>query len=281
MRRLAIAFCAILAAVCAVPAHAQTTDSVSPSNPAAVPSQADCSGFYSEASLGNELSVVGGEDDDFQSAVRQFVQGESIYIVSSHKRPEAVEADEYIVLRPATELFQTSHYEGQEKEMRQLGLLYQDIAKVQVTHRTAHGAVAKIVFSCEAVVPGDILVPFQPRGIPTYTVNKPLDAFAPLDKHKVHGRISASHNNTGYFGRETIVYIDFGEAQGTLPGRRLRIYKLTSSDTKEAKDLKSGQESIPETVGEAIVLSVATKSSVAIIVSSSREIDAGDYVELE
>jgi hypothetical protein len=97
----------------------------------------------------------------------------------------------------------------------------------------------------------------------------------------VHGRISASRDNFGYFGRETIIYVDFGEAQGTLPGRRLRIYKLSSEESKALKDAKSSQESIPETVGEAIVLSVATKSSVAIIVSSSREIDAGDYVELE
>jgi hypothetical protein len=131
------------------------------------------------------------------------------------------------------------------------------------------GAVARVNFSCGSIVPGDILVPFQPRAIPVYTVSKPLDHFTPLDKDKQHGRITASHNNFGYLGDETVVYLNLGEKQGAKPGQRFRIYKVLS------------RHAPPETVGEAVVLSVQGKSCTAMVVASYREISAGDYVEAE
>jgi hypothetical protein len=171
-----------------------------------------------------------------------------------------------------------THYQGQGRDLKRLGIPYSDIAKVKVTHVNSEGAVAKVVSSCEPIVPGDILVPFQPRAIPEYTVMKPLDLFILPDKYKVQGRITASRDNFGNIGRETIVYVDFGEMQGTLPGRRLRIYK---GSPPKGTGSKTTQQTPPETVGEAIVLSVETKSCVAIVISSYREISAGDYVELE
>jgi hypothetical protein len=204
------------------------------------------------------------------------VQGDSIYI-SQHKGGEIAVGAEYRVVRPALELFRTMHYQGQGRELRKLGKPYEDIAKVKVTHVNPEGVVAKVVFSCEPIVPGDALVPFQPRAVPEYTVTKPLDHFIPLDKYKVYGRITASHDNFGYLGRETVVYVDFGETQGTLPGRRLRIKVLPP----EVTGFMTSQRTPPETIGEAIVLSVESKSCVAIVVSSYREISAGDYVELE
>ena len=94
----------------------------------------------------------------------------------------------------------------------------------------------------------------------------------------MQGRIAASRDNFGSIGRESIIYVDFGEMQGTLPGRRLRIYKVTPA---KGTGSRSTQQRPPETVGEAIVLSVDTKSCVAIVISSYREISTGDYVELE
>jgi hypothetical protein len=264
--------------VAAVTARAQDSGPDSPSIPAAVRSQAECSGFFSEIPLTRDWFVAGGADDDFQSLVRQFVQGESIYVSPQHRGGEIAVGDEYRVVRPVKELFRTAHYHGQEREIRKLGIPYADIAKVKVTHLNPDGAVAKVVLSCEAIVPGDILMPYEPRPIPDYTVTKPLDLFILPDKYKVQGRITASRDNIGYIGRESIVYVSFGEMQGALPGRRLRIFKVLPP---ERTGSNSSQQTPPETVGEAIVLSVETKSCVAIIVSSYREIAAGDYVELE
>ena len=278
MGRIAFILAAVFLALSAVIVLAQENEPGAPASlPAAVRSQADCAGFIAETPVARNLSVVGGADDDFRSTVRQFVEGESIFISQRGKGDIAV-GSEYRVVRPGKEIFRTTHYQGQGADLKKLGKPYEDIAKIQVTRVGPEGAVAKIVFSCQPIVPGDALVPFQPRAVPQYTVTKPLAQFIPLDKYKQYGRITASPNNSGSFGRETIVYVDLGERQGNLPGRRLRIYKVLPP---EKTGFMTGQRTPPETVGEAIVLSVEWKSCVAMIVSSYREISVGDYVELE
>ena len=277
MRRIALSLAVVFLVVSAATAKAQETQPTSPlSIPAASHSQAYCTGFVAETSVPNDLFVLGGADDDFHSVVRQFVNGESIFI-SQRKGGDIAVGTEYSVVRPTKELFETMHYQGEGSEIRKSGRPYADVAQVKVTHVNSGGVVAKITFSCEAVVPGDILVPFQPRTIPEYTVSKPLDHFAPLDQNKTHGRITASRNNFGSFGGETVVYLNLGDKEAQ-PGKRFRIYKVLPPETA---GVLTHKPTPPETIGEAVVLSVQSKSSVAMVVSSYREIAAGDYVEAE
>jgi hypothetical protein len=245
--------------------------------PVATRSQADCTGFIASPAVPRDLFVVGGADDDFHSVARQFVQGESVFI-SQHKGADISVGAEYSVIRPANELFRTMRYQGERWNIRSVGTPYEDVAQVRVTHVNPEGVVAKITFSCGPIVPGDTLVPFQPRAIPEYTISKPLDHFAPLDSNKKHGRVVASHNNFGFLGQATVVYLDLGESEGTLPGQRFRIYKLLPPHPTGPL---ASERTPPETIGEAVVLSVQAKSCVAMVVSSYREVSAGDYVEKE
>ena len=275
MRRKSFALAVMILFVSALTAQAQETQPRSPvSIPAASRTQAECTGFIAETPVPRDLVVVGGGDDDFHSVVRQFVKGESVFI--SPRNGENVKADaEYNVVRPATELFQTMRYQGQGWVMRKLGKPYEDVAKVKVTHVSPEGAVARVTFSCGPILPGDVLVPFQPRAIPDYTRSQPLDHFSPLDKNKTNGRITASHNNFGFLGAQTVVYLNLGQRDGTAVGRRFRIYKVLPP---EGTGFFMKQPIPPETIGEAVVLSVQSKSCVAMVVSSYREISAGDYV---
>ena len=278
MRQIAFTLVVLFLALSAVTAQAQESGAVSPvSVPAAVRSQAECTGFIAEPSVPRDLFVVGGADDDFHSEVRQFVEGESIFI-SHDKGGDIAVGAEYSVVRPADELFRTMRYQGERWDIGKLGKPYEDVGKVRVTHVNPEGAVAKVIFSCGAIVPGDTLVPFQPRPIPEYTVSKPLDHFAPLDKDKQHGRITASRNNFGFFGHETVVYLNLGDKEGAKAGQRYRIYKVIPPHTVE---LLTSEPTPPETIGEAVVLSVQAKSCVAMVILSYREISAGDYVEAE
>jgi hypothetical protein len=277
VRRIAFTLAVVFLVVSAATAKAQETQPTSPvSIPAASHSQAYCTGFIAETSVPNDLFVLGGADDDFHSVVRQFVNGESIFISQRNGGNIAMGA-EYSVVRPAKDLFETMHYQGEEWDIRKLGKPYADVAQVKVTHVNPGGVVAKITFSCEAVVPGDTLVPFQPRTIPEYTVSQPLDHFTPLDQSKTHGRITASHNNYGFLGGGTVVYLNLGDKEAQ-PGKRFRIYKVLPPETA---GVLTHKPTPPETIGEAVVLSVQSKSSVAMVVSSYREIAAGDYVEAE
>jgi len=275
--RRAIALAVVFLAVSAVTVQAQQTAAGPPSIPVADHSQSECSGFIANPDIPHDLFVVGGGDDDFHSVVRQFVKGGSVFISQQKGQNVAVGA-EYRVVRPADELFLTMRYQGERGAIRRLGKPYEDVAVVRVTHVNPEGPVAKITFSCEAIVPGDTLVPFQPRSIPEYTVSQPLDHFAPLDNNKKHGRIAASINNYGFLGDETVVYLDLGENDGARPGQRFRIYKVLPP---HQLGVASSQPTPPETVGEVVVLSVQSKSCVALVVASYREISSGDYVEAE
>ncbi len=278
MRRITLSLAVVFLAGSALTIRAQETAPVSPVPiPVAVRSQADCTGFIAEVPVPRDLLIMGGADDDFHSVVRQFVAGESVFI-SKNSAGEVSEGSEYSVVRPAMELFRTFHYQGQGSDIRKLGVPYEDVAQVKVTHLLPDGVVAKVTFSCEPIVAGDILLPFQPRPIPQYTVSEPLDHFIPLDQSKPHGVIVASHNNLGHFGRETAIYVSLGEKDGTSPGKRLRIYKVIAPATTGSSNR---QRTPPETVGEAVVLTVQSKTCVAMVVSSYREISAGDYVQVE
>jgi hypothetical protein len=268
----------VFLALSAVIAQAQDTAAVSPvSVPLATRSQADCTGFIAETEIPRDLFVLGGADDDFHSAARQFVKDESIFI-SKQKEGDIAVGTEYSVIRTAHELFRTMRYQGERGELGKLGIPYEDVARVKVTHVNPDGVVALVTFSCGAIMPGDTLVPFQPRAIPEYTVSTPLDPFLPLDSGKPHGRIVASRNNLGSLGRETAVYLDLGEKDGAKPGARYRIYKKPGFHTT---GFLTQEKTPPEIVGEVVILSVQGKSSVAMIVASYREIAAGDYVEAE
>lgn len=277
MRRITFTLAVVFLAVSAVTIQAQEAGPVSPSIPVANRSQADCTGFIASPAVPRDVFVLGGADDDFHSLARLFVEGDSIFI-SQHKDGDIAVGAEYSVVRPAHELFRTMRYQGERWDIRKLGIPYEDVAKVRVTHVSPTGTVARVTFSCGAIVTGDTLVPFQPRAIPEYTVSKPLDHFVPLDSNKQHGRITASRNNYGFLGDGTVVYLNLGESEGAKAGQRYRIYKVLPPHPTGSL---TSQQTPPETIGEAVVLSVQGKSCVAMVVSSYREIATGDYVEAE
>ena len=278
MRRTACLIALAFLAASTLRAQApQPGGAVGNSLPAAVEFQSECTGFIANPDIRRELFVAGGADDDFHTVVRQFVQGDSIFI-SRHNSGDIAVGAEYRVVRPANDLFRTMHYQGERGMIRSVGKPYEDVARVQVTHLDPEGAVAKVLLSCGPIMPGDTLVPFESRLVPQYTVTKPLDPFAPLNLNNARGRITASENNYGYVGGEMVVYIDLGDGGVIRTGDRFRIYKRLPP---HSTGFMKSQRLPPETVGEAVVLSVQRKSCVAIVVSSSREISTGDYVELE
>ncbi len=269
MRRTAFALAFVFLAMPAMTFRAQDSAPAGPTVPVASRSQADCTGFIADPMVPRDLFVTGGGDDDFHSLVRQFVEGESIFIGTQGKGETISVGSEYIVVRPADELFRTMRYTGERSSVAKLGKPYEDVARVRVTHVDPEGPVAKVVFSCQGIQTGDTLIPFQPRAIPDYTLSGPLDHFAPLDNNKPHGIVAATLNNFGFFGNQNVVYLSLGEKDGAKPGERFRIYKVFPYHTP------------PETVGEAVVMSVQSKSCVAMVVASYREISSGDGVEAE
>jgi hypothetical protein len=244
--------------------------------PAATQSQVDCTGFITTSNVSKDIIVLDGANNDLESALRQFTPKESIYLYSRGNGKFSV-GDQFSLVRPAKAVFRTTRYGGEHWSIHALGNPYEDVGRVQVTHVTPEGAVAEVSFACEPIYPGDLAVPYQPRPIPDY-VPAELGRFV-LPNGNIQGTITAARNNFASLAIGDIVYLNFGGKQGAQVGQRYRVYYALPSPGRWAV---FAYPSLPrETVGEIVVLSTQEKSSVAIIVNSTRDINIGYGVELE
>jgi hypothetical protein len=105
-----------------------------------------------------------------------------------------------------------------------------------------------------------------------------LDRF-PLPNGKIQGTIAAARNNFASLAMGDIVYLNFGEKNGARVGQLYRVCYYLPSPGRWA--LFAYPPEPRETVGEVVVLSTQEKSSVAIIVNCTRDINVGYGVELE
>ncbi len=281
--------------VAAAWASAQTSEPAPPAPiPAAKVSQVECSGFISTAAVSDDVHVFDGADNDFRGPYHVFKTGDLLFLRSRSKAQLTVGA-EYRLVRPGAEpvlaswfnpdlspvraFGRTSWYEGQSSSMRSLGRTYEDVGRVKVTHVLPEGAVAEVTFACGIVEIKDIAIPYQPREIPTYTPTANVARF-PLPEGKLWGAITAAPENHGILGNGEMAYINLGESDGVHAGQRFRIFPVDRELLFEG--YFHPQLDMPtETTGELVVLSTQDRSSLAIIVSSVREISIGDGIVLE
>ena len=244
--------------------------------PAATQSEMDCSGFIAGAPVSTDRYVFDGTDNDFHSPAHQFGIGDLVYLRSRTGGGFAV-GNEFSVVRSAKELMRIKWYAGQGGSVRSLGSAYEDMGRVKVITVTPHGAVAEVTFACGPILPEDIALPYQPRVIPQYTPGAKVDRFA-LPNGKLVGAITAAGNNAGTVGVGKIAYVNLGREDGVSPGQRFRIFRIFREETG---GMWASPETPRETLGELILLSTQERSSVAMVVSSTREITLGDGIELK
>jgi len=245
--------------------------------PAATQSEMDCSGFIAGAPVSTDRYVLDGVDNDFHAPLHQFAPGDFVYLHSRTGVGFAV-GNEFSVVRSATELMRIKWYEGQGGSVRSLGSLYEDVGRVKVITVTPHGAVAEVTFACGPIYPDDIVVPYQARVIPQYAPAAQLDRFA-LPNGKLVGAITAAEDNTGVLGVGMMGYVNLGREDGVSPGQRFRIFRIFREEPSGS--LRAFPDTPRETLGELIILSTQERSSVAMVVSSTREITLGDGIELK
>jgi hypothetical protein len=245
--------------------------------PAATQSEMDCSGFIAGSPVSTDLYVLDGAGNDFRVAVHQFATGDFVYLRSRSGGSFAV-GNEFSVVRPAKELMRVKWYEGQGASLHSLGTLYEDLGKVKVTSVTPHGAVAEVTFACRPIVPDDLVLPYRARVIPQFVPAAQFDRFA-LPNGKLVGAITAARDNAGALGRGSIAYVNLGREDGVSPGQRFRIFRIFREQIGEG--FWARPETPRETLGELVILSTQERSSVAMVVSSTREIALGDGIELE
>jgi hypothetical protein len=167
-------------------------------------------------------------------------------------------------------------------------------------NRGTDTAVAQVEFSCEPIVPGDLVIPFVAKAPVSYRLRSTMDRF-PGVSSKLSARIVASQGFDSYLGAGRKIYLNVGEKNGLKPGDYFRVVRDYSRKSMDDVDPEMfNQTFVEETqkraprfpnkqitefprrvVGEAVVLSTHSGTATAMITFTLEDIHIGDVVELE
>jgi hypothetical protein len=268
----------------------------------AAPNEVYCSGLVTTESVPHDTYVITGE----QSNVRMiFNDGDNVFINKGADQGAKV-GDEFSVIRKVEDPGGIEWTKWQNSLLRKMGTVWEDEARLRVTTVRQDVSIAVIERGCGGYVQrGDIVLPFAERPAPPLKSEDNFDHFAPAD-----GKAKAMVVTGKYFqqqvGRQDVIYVNLGNAQGVKVGDYFRIFRYQGTqnetvyqtprysfdqDDQMALPPVTGYGSVPkkwkwdntprENIGEGIVLRTGPDSATVLITLSLREIFPGDYVELE
>ena len=252
-----------------------------------------CAGFVYHHTLSRKNFIVASKEAPH---VDEFPLGETVFLGG----PNLKAGERYSIVREVVDPNLEMISPEQEIRFKHLGHLYKEIGWVTVSSVQKGAAVAKIGFSCDPAVPGDIIIPFEEKPTPaTREFDPPLDQFLPSTGGP-RGHILGTKDFVDLLGRGNIVYLDFGANKGARPGDYLYIRR--GYGDKELNKIDQASEMLPRgfdpgavhqaplksikhlpshVLGEVLVMSVTERSSTALIIRSAAEVQLGDVVESE
>jgi len=252
-----------------------------------------CAGFITNQSISHKNLVAAGLTSPEQT---QYVRGNTIFVSGGGLQ----EGSEYSVLR---ELRDPNHYQpfiGASEAVAATGQPYAELGRIKVTAIRGNAAVADVVFSCQNMTVGDIVVPFQEHEPVNFRKTSTIERFS-ASPGQLTARIVMAREFDAEVARGQKVYINAGANKGVKVGdyfRAVRGYdpaKLNGVDglsykAPVAEDTQktpgqvtpqSAKDLPVRTLGEMVVLKVTPSASTAMITNSLEDIEVGDYVELE
>lgn len=251
-----------------------------------------CAGFVSKENIPTTNHIIGGAQSPHAT---RFTTHETVYLAGSGY---AV-GNRYSVLRKVEDPNRYETFPGQHKLLTNSGFEYADMGRVVITHMDKDVAIGEVEFACNALAPGDFLVPFQEKATVQFrSTKKPFEQFAPFSG--TAGRIIDGKDFDQVLGTGAKVYVNIGTNKGLKPGDYLRVTRnydpknmnpvdelsLTapySEDTmKNAPVIKkdAGAKMPYRGIGELIVLSVTPETATAMVTFAIEDMQVGDVVEV-
>jgi hypothetical protein len=252
-----------------------------------------CAGWMSPKDVPNSSYVLAGEESPNTS---RFYKNDSIYLAGSGWQ----EGQKVSIIRRAKDPNLFEIYDEQVKEIKKAGTLFYDMAQATVSFVLGNSAVAHVDFSCDAIVPGDLVVPFQERPLATFHPRPYEFKHYVALKGATKGRIILSKDFDVYLGEGKKFYVNIGSNQGLKPGDYLRVvrgYAMKDYDPADRESLASldyedDQLKEPRTepkrfseiptrsLGEAVVLTTTPTTATAMVTYSVEDIRIGDRFEV-
>jgi hypothetical protein len=251
----------------------------------------NCSGFVTDQKM-DDLHLISGEQSNYKLT---FTSGDYVYIDRGQDKGLRV-GDRFSVVRRDDYAGDVPWFKWQEKLMKAMGTQYVDAGQVRVVNVQPKVSIAQVIFSCDYMQRGDIVVPYQERPTPPFKEAASFDHFAPVSGKPV-AMVVAAKDHADALGKNSAVYVNLGTNQGVKIGDYFRIFRYQGStaetvpQTRDYQFAMYGFGSAPrryswndlprEILGEGIVFNVSRNSSTMMITASSSEIYVGDYIEIE
>src|SRR5688572_8156514 len=199
-----------------------------------------CAGYIRYQRFGETPEIVGAEEEQEQ---RTYSQGDIVYL-NAGSRQGIKEGQSFQIIRPRGDV------KGVHKQkFGFLGTYVQDVGQLQVFKVRDETSAAKITFTCDTALLGDLIVEIPVRDAPLQRPEANLDRFADPSGKQV-GRLVMARDNRELLTRNDVVYIDLGGEDNVQRGDYLTIYRklgtgnLTRVDSEElARNRATGFQS--------------------------------------
>ena len=257
---------------------------MSPPQPPPVATYSDmyCAGFFGAETVQQKAVLVGGEESEHKAL---FSDRDVVYL--NQGTVAGIKAgDELQVVRLIKDFAKWGTEFAPAKSAKKYGHYYQDVGRVRVQLAQEQAATAEIIFSCEEILVGDLLIAGEARVSPLQRPEVRFDKFA-APNNNTSGRIFMSKEFRTLLGSGHIVYLDTGSKQNVQVGDYFRIVrhfnKRTISLFNRSDYVKNQKtfDSVRKVIGQAVVLRSEPNVSTVMITHSTESIAVGDSVEKE
>jgi hypothetical protein len=255
-----------------------------------------CSGFIRSTAVSGDIKVTG-----MAIPAPALAAGDGNYVhLGKGTRDGLRNGTTYQVVRSTRKIDSPSRRVGDQD----LGTHYLEIAQVQVVSGQDTTALARVIQSCDAIEPGDLLLPYARAQFPALPQRRP---FSPTMRSSglMPGKIvmtksvllnfgspfNGSPNFVGtsdqrlgglargIAGDGGIVYVDIGKTSGAKPGDLFIVFR--DMDTTDSSVSVAGKkpEKRKTAIAEIVILRVEDRASTALVTYSTDGVGLGDYVE--
>lgn len=199
----------------AAPTPQVITPGAAPAQRVAGDSSLYCAGFIRYQKLPLAPEIIGALEEQEQ---RTYSNGDVVYL-NAGSQDGIKEGQNFQIIRPRGDVKYV-----RRKKSGSLGTYVQDIGQLQVFKVNEHTSAAKVTFTCDLALLGDLLTPIPDRESPTLRAEGNLDQYA-APTGKPTGRLMMAKDGREMVTRNDIVYIDLGSEDKVNTGDYLTIYR--------------------------------------------------------
>ncbi len=289
----------------AAPQNTEITTGTFPVERVQTPTNADisCGGFVNKELVPNSKFVAGGMESPNTT---KFATNDTVFLAGQGYQT----GQQYQIVRELVDPNQYELFAGQKSMLKAMGQPYSELGRVRIVDTRGKMAVARVEFSCEPMVPGDIAMPYVEKPTVAFHLPERFDRFLP-NNGKASGRIVLAKDFDLLLGNGSKIYMNVGANQGVKVGDYFRAVRSYEADLRDPVDSLSFKASTTDdtqrnppsieghmftktkgpsihvadmprrAVGEIVVINTTPTTATGMIVFSLEDVHVGDNVELD